>query len=99
MRPSIYWLGLWALLFATQFAVADDLQEVLVTATRSARSLSDIPESASIVTATQVQDTPAQSLDDVLRHVPGVNLPIQSGIEAHPTADNISMRGLGRAGR
>jgi outer membrane cobalamin receptor len=48
-----------------------------------------------VIDSTTVQDTPAQSLDDVLRHVPGVNLPIQTGIEAHPTADNVSMRGLG----
>jgi outer membrane cobalamin receptor len=31
----------------------------------------------------------------VLRHVPGMNLPIQTGEQAHPTADNVSMRGLG----
>jgi outer membrane receptor protein involved in Fe transport len=71
------------------------LDEVIVTATRSARPLNDLPASASLVTSTEVQDTPAQSLDDILRHVPGVNLPIQTGIQAHPTADNVSMRGLG----
>jgi outer membrane cobalamin receptor len=71
------------------------LDDVIVTATRSARPLNDLPASASLVTATEVDDTPAQSLDDILRHVPGVNLPIQTGIQAHPTADNVSMRGLG----
>jgi outer membrane receptor protein involved in Fe transport len=95
MRVWVYLAGLTALLSASQGALADEVEEVLVTATRSERSLTDVPESASIVSATQVQDTPAQALDDVLRHVPGVNLPIQSGIEAHPTADNVSMRGLG----
>lgn len=79
-------------------ALADtgsNLSEVVVTATRSERSLADLPVSASVVDSTTVEDTPAQSLDDVLRHVPGVNLPVQTGIEAHPTADNVSMRGLG----
>jgi outer membrane cobalamin receptor len=79
-------------------ALADtgaNLSEVVVTATRSERSLAEVPVSASVVDSTTVQDTPAQSLDDVLRHVPGVNLPAQTGIEAHPTADNVSMRGLG----
>ena len=71
------------------------VNEVVVTATRSERTLSDVPVSASVIDSTTVQDTPAQSLDDVLRHVPGVNLPVQTGIEAHPTADNVSMRGLG----
>ena len=69
--------------------------EVIVTATRNSRALTDVPVSASIVDSTQIEDTPAQSLDDVLRHVPGVNLPVQTGIQAHPTADNLSMRGLG----
>jgi outer membrane receptor protein involved in Fe transport len=78
-------------------AETDDgsLGEVVVTATRSERALSEVPASVSVVDSTTVQDTPAQSLDDVLRHVPGVNLPVQTGIEAHPTADNVSMRGLG----
>lgn len=76
-------------------AYADNLDEVIVTATRTARALTEVPASVSLVTATEVEDTPSQSLDDVLRHVPGVNLPIQTGIQAHPTADNVSMRGLG----
>ena len=81
---------------ASQRASADDqLQEVIVTATRTQRSIVDLPVSASIVSAADVQDTPSQTLDDVLRSVPGVNLPIQSGTQAHPTADNVSMRGLG----
>ena len=71
------------------------LVPVIITATRSARALTDVPVSASVVTAEQIEDTAAQSLDDVLRHVAGVNLPIQTGTQAHPTADNISMRGLG----
>ena len=72
-----------------------NLNEVVVTATRSERPLAELPVSASVVDATTIQDTPAQSLDDILRHVPGVNLPVQTGIQAHPTADNVSMRGLG----
>jgi len=71
------------------------LNEVVVAATRNERSLAQIPVSASVVDSAAVESTPAQSLDDILRHVPGVNLPVQTGIEAHPTADNVSMRGLG----
>ncbi len=71
------------------------MDEMIVTATRNARTLNEIPVSASVLNATDIADTPTQSLDDVLRHVAGVNLPIQTGTQAHPTADNISMRGLG----
>jgi len=74
---------------------AQSLAPVVITATRSPRPLADLPMSASVVTSEQIENTPALSLDDVLRHVAGVNLPIQTGIQAHPTADNVSMRGLG----
>ena len=87
-----------ALSAVVQTASADTdagINEVVVTATRSERTLADIPVSASVLDSETLQDTPAQSLDDVLRHVPGVNLPVQTGIQAHPTADNVSMRGLG----
>ncbi len=85
-----------ALVDARADTTAENLSsEVIVTATRSARSLTEVPASASFLTETDIQDTPAQSLDDVLRHVPGVNLPVQTGTQAHPTADNVSMRGLG----
>ncbi|MGH8208892.1 MAG: TonB-dependent receptor [Steroidobacteraceae bacterium] len=85
-----------ALACATISARADTSpDDVIVTATRSARALTDVPASVSLVTATDIEDTPSQSLDDVLRHVPGVNLPGQTGIQIHPTADNVSMRGLG----
>ncbi len=73
----------------------DIVDPVIVTATRAQRPLSEVPMSASVVSDDQIQDTAAQSLDDVLRHEAGMNLPIQTGTQAHPTADNISMRGLG----
>lgn len=71
------------------------LDGVIVTATRTERTLAEVPVSASVVSAQEVSDISAQSLDDVLRHVAGMNLPIQNGNQAHPTADNLSMRGLG----
>ncbi|HUL96279.1 MAG TPA: TonB-dependent receptor plug domain-containing protein, partial [Usitatibacter sp.] len=51
--------------------------------------------SASVVTSGQLQATPAQSLDDVLRTTAGVNTPDYSSWAQHPTANLISMRGLG----
>ena len=95
-RSSILWAAI--VVGTARAAVAADasgLQEVIVSATRNTRALTDVPVSASVLDATSIADTPAQSFDDVLRHVPGVNLPVQSGIQAHPTADNVSMRGLG----
>lgn len=74
----------------------DPAAEIIVTATRSERSIRDVPQSVSVVDSEQIRDTPAQSLDDILRRVPGVNVPITASYQAHPTADSVSMRGLGR---
>jgi len=68
---------------------------VVVTATRSAIKLSNAPESVSIVSATKIQETPARSLDEVLRAVPSVNVPSMTSYELFPNSDTVSMRGLG----
>lgn len=81
--------------FGEDAAPPSTLEEVIVTATRSARPLQDVPASASVVSADQIAQTPAKSLDDVLRRVPSVDLPISASYQLHPTALNVSMRGLG----
>ena len=69
--------------------------EVVVTATRDARTLREVPASVSVVTSVEIQQTPAKSLDDILRRVPSVDVPLSASYQIHPTADNVSMRGLG----
>ncbi|HEY2752499.1 TonB-dependent receptor [Phenylobacterium sp.] len=69
--------------------------EVIVTATRAERNLADVPVSASIVTSEEIGQTPANSLDDVLRRVPSLDVPIAASYQTHPTSLNVSMRGLG----
>ena len=94
-------VGAHALLLSTLtagIAYADDaapIESVVITATRSERKLADIPESVSVVTAQAIADTPAQALDDILRRSPSVDLPSAASYQVHPTANNISMRGLG----
>ncbi|HEY8949887.1 MAG TPA: TonB-dependent receptor [Rhizomicrobium sp.] len=87
--------SLAALLCAASSAAAQSEPEtVVVTATRTATPISDLPQSISVVSATQIQNTPGAGLDDVLRSVPGMVL---SGIGpdvGHPTAYNEGMRGL-----
>lgn len=55
----------------------------------------DQPVSVAVVPAEQIRQTPAQSLDDVLRTIPSINLPISAAYQVHPTANSFSMRGLG----
>ncbi len=68
---------------------------VIVTSTRTERSLADQPDSVSVITRERIEQTPAQSLDDIVRVVPSVNLPQAASYQIHPTANSVSMRGLG----
>lgn len=91
---------LLAILFAgASLAAAPEsgslLDSVVVTATRTERVLHDVPDSVSVVDAAMIADTPGQALDDVLRRTPSVDLPSAASYQVHPTANSISMRGLG----
>lgn len=96
MSRQIHRAGLIALSFllTTEGFAADpptvETEPVVVTATRTERALEDVPASVSVVPAQQLQETPAQSLDDALRTVPGLNLPLTSSYTRHPTANNVS---------
>jgi outer membrane receptor protein involved in Fe transport len=83
---------------ASQAAAAEPettMGAVVVTATRTERNLNDVPESVSVVDAQTISDTPGQALDDVLRRAPSIDLPGAASYQVHPTANSISMRGLG----
>jgi outer membrane receptor protein involved in Fe transport len=73
---------------------SSQLEEIVVTATRTARNIDDVPASISVVTRNQILDTPAQGLDDILRQVPGMTLSMMGPDEAHPTSYSESARGL-----
>jgi outer membrane receptor protein involved in Fe transport len=70
-----------------------------VTATRSEQRVADVPASVNIVTNEEIQDSPAVIADDVLRQVPTFSLFRRtSAIAAHPTAQGVSLRGVGPSG-
>jgi outer membrane receptor protein involved in Fe transport len=69
------------------------LERVVVTATRSERTLADVPASVTVISREEIAATPAQSVDEVLR-VAGVEMTLVSSYQAHPTSALISMRGL-----
>jgi outer membrane receptor protein involved in Fe transport len=68
---------------------------VVITATRSERPLEDLPLSVTVVPGDALRAQPVQSLDEALRYVPGVDLSSQASWMQHPTANSVSMRGLG----
>ena len=71
------------------------LPALVVSATRSERTLADQPMSVTVVPREQILETPAQALDDVLRTTVGINLPLIASYQIHPTGNSFSMRGLG----
>jgi len=79
---------------------ASILEMVTVTPTRSAERLGDVPASVQVVTATEIESSPALIADDVLRQVPSFSLFRRtSGLVAQPTTQGVSLRGIGPSGQ
>jgi outer membrane receptor protein involved in Fe transport len=71
-------------------------QQVVVTAARTATPFNETPLSVMQLTSTDLEATPALTLDDKLRQVPGFSLFRRSSSRiANPTTLGISLRGLG----
>jgi outer membrane receptor protein involved in Fe transport len=76
------------------------LETVTVTPTRTEQRLGDVPASVSVVTSEAIQSSPALLADDVLRQVPSFSLFRRtSSLVAQPTAQGVSLRGIGPSGQ
>jgi len=74
-------------------------ERVTVTATRTDSRLGETAASVVVLSAEEVRETPALTLDDALRQVPGFQLFRRAGSRtANPTAQGVSLRGLGPSG-
>jgi outer membrane receptor protein involved in Fe transport len=74
-------------------------QQVIVTAARTATPIGESPVSDIQLTSEDLQATPALTLDDMLRQVPGFSLFRRtSSRTANPTTLGVSLRGLGANG-
>ncbi|MBI2149891.1 MAG: TonB-dependent receptor [Acidobacteria bacterium] len=74
-------------------------QEIIVSATRTEQRLGDIPASATVISADEIKASPAVVADDVLRQAPTFSLFRRtSSLAAHPTAQGVSLRGIGPSG-
>jgi outer membrane receptor protein involved in Fe transport len=74
-------------------------EQLVVTPTRSEQRVIDVPASVNIVTSEQIEQSPAVVADDVLRQVPTFSLFRRtSSIASHPTAQGVSLRGIGPSG-
>ena len=76
------------------------LETVTVTATRMEQPLGDVPASVSVLTSEEIKESPALVADDVLRQIPTFSLfRRSSSLVANPTAQGVSLRGIGPSGQ
>ncbi len=74
-------------------------EALVVTATRSEQRVADVPASVSVISNEQIERSPAVVADDVLRQVPTFSLFRRtSSLAANPTAQGVSLRGVGPSG-
>ncbi|MEQ1898156.1 MAG: TonB-dependent receptor [Vicinamibacterales bacterium] len=74
-------------------------EQLVVTATRSEQRVVDVPASISIVSQEDILRSAAVVADDVLRQVPSFSLFRRtSSLAANPTAQGVSLRGIGPSG-
>jgi iron complex outermembrane recepter protein len=71
-----------------------NLEDVVVTATRTERALESLPVSASVISAKEIQESAAYRVDDLLRELSGVYVRSYQGILSSSTTNDVSMRGL-----
>jgi outer membrane receptor protein involved in Fe transport len=74
-------------------------EAITVTATRSEQRLGAVPASVSVMDRAEIQRSPAVVADDVLRRLPAFSLFRRtSSLSSHPTAQGVSLRGVGPSG-
>ncbi len=94
-------------LVATCAAVAQDPpqppkplhEEIVVTAAAQPQEIGQAAALVSLLTNADLTRSPAMTLDDALRDVPGFSLFRRtSSLLAHPTTQGVSLRGIGPSG-
>src|SRR6056297_692845 len=66
--------------------------EVVITATKTENNIQDIPARVHMISPRQMKAIPAQTIDDLIANIPGVNINRSFGIFTHSAS--VTMRGL-----
>ena len=75
------------------------LPPVVVTPSRIEERVSETPASVTVIPGETVRNSPEQTVDDILRQVPSFSLfRRSSSLVTHPTAQGVSLRGIGPSG-
>ena len=69
------------------------LEPMVITATRTEQVITDVPLSVSVITEEQIAATPAQSVDELLQTVSGLELTLAASYLLHPTSSFPGMLG------
>jgi outer membrane cobalamin receptor len=70
-------------------------QTIVVTATRSERTLSELPVSTTVISQREIESVAPTFIDELLRSVPGVQMNLAGGASTFVAGQRLSMRGLG----
>ena len=84
---------------SVQLEVGGLSKNVVVSVTRTEQEVGNLPASITIVSAEDLKASPAIAADDILRQIPTFSLFRRtSSLAAHPTAQGVSLRGVGPSG-
>jgi outer membrane receptor protein involved in Fe transport len=74
-------------------------EDVTVAASRTEQRLGNVPASVNVLRSEDIRQSPAVVADDVLRQIPTFSLFRRtSSLSSHPTAQGVSLRGIGPSG-
>ncbi len=74
-------------------SVDADMDEMVVTATRTEQPLKEIPGRVTVITRQELKDMPVQTVDEALSYISGAHVERPSGVFSFKTV--VSLRGLG----
>lgn len=97
-------LGIGLALGATPFALADEttttasIEEVVVTATRRATSVTEVPYNISAMSGTELEERGVASLSDLMHQIPGLSFTDAGAKYSRSTGQMIIIRGINATG-
>jgi len=78
---------------------ATKLEEITVTATRSARTVGSVPMAVTILQSDEIERSPSKTLDELLRTTPSFTLfRRSSSVAADPSSQGVKLRNVGASG-
>ena len=83
--------------YADHDQYSEQLEDVVITSSRAQAKLSQMPVNTTLITQEDIRRTAAQSLDQVLRMIPGFNFSGTPALISDPTGNQTKLRGTGNS--